>query len=138
MERTPSLAVRLTAMVYETLLLLAVLFFAAFLFVTLTQAVHLPRFIFQGYLLAVIAVYFLWFWTHGGQTLAMKTWRIKLLAHGGEALTVRRALLRFLLAWLSVGLAGMGIIWAWFDLDRQFLHDRLAHTRLVTLDSLGN
>lgn len=138
MERTPTLAVRLMAMVYEALLLLAVLFFAAFLFVTLTQAMHVPRFIFQGYLLTVIALYFLWFWTHGGQTLAMKTWRIKLLTRNGTALTVRRALLRFLLAWLSLGLMGIGIVWAWFDLDRQFLHDRLAHTRLVTLDSLGN
>lgn len=138
MERTPSLAVRLMAMAYEALLLLAVLFFAAFLFVTLTQAVHVPRIIFQGYLLAVVAVYFVWFWTHRGQTLAMKTWRIQLLTRNGKTLTVRRALLRFLLAWLSLGLVGIGIIWAWFDVDRQFLHDRLAHTRLVKLDSGGN
>jgi len=61
----------------------------------------------------------------------MKTWRIRLVTRDGLALRPSRALLRYLLVWLTLALGGMGIVWALVDRDRQFLHDRLAGTRLV-------
>jgi len=73
----------------------------------------------------VLGAYFIWCWLRGGQTLAMKAWRIRL-----EGVSPRNALLRFLLALLLVP-TGISILWALFDRDRQFLHDRLAGTRLV-------
>lgn len=122
------------SMVYDAVLLLALLFIAAFLFVTLTRYTGQPhiRPFFQAYLLGVIAAYYLWFWLHGGQTLPMKTWHVRLELADGGAITLERALLRFALGWLC--LLGIGIVWAFFDRERQFLHDRLAGTRLVSVD----
>lgn len=130
-----SLARRFAAMIYESLLLAAVLFIAAFLFVTVsrTPPQGTLRVLFQIYLLGSAGVYFIWFWLHGGQTLAMKTWRIGLIAAGGGRLGWPRALLRFGLALASIGVFGIGLLWALIDRDKQFLHDRLARTRLIDL-----
>ncbi|CAN5227942.1 RDD family protein [soil metagenome] len=142
-------------MLYESLLLFGVLFISGWLFSTLLQQRHALylRTAFQDWLFLVIGIYFVWFWTHGGQTLAMKTWRIRLVTAEGEALSAKRATLRYLLAWLWV-LPGLGLAWAlnartwmlvliptlniliwalaiYLDPKRQFLHDRLAGTRLI-------
>ncbi|OYY75972.1 MAG: hypothetical protein B7Y33_06080 [Hydrogenophilales bacterium 16-62-9] len=61
----------------------------------------------------------------------MKTWRIRLLQENGDALVFRQAALRFAVASLGLMLAGIGFWWAFFDRDKQFLHDRLAGTRLT-------
>ncbi|MCI0354493.1 MAG: RDD family protein, partial [Acidobacteria bacterium] len=79
----------------------------------------------QLFILAVFAAYFLWCWLRGGQTLAMKAWRIRLID-----VSPTRALLRLALATLLLP-TGISLIWALFDRDRQFLHDRLAGTRLT-------
>ncbi len=120
-------------MLYESLLLVAVVFMAGFLFVGLTlgSTTALARGVFQVYLLGVVASYFVWFWLRGGQTLAMKTWHLRLVSADGPALTLGRAILRFVLALPSV-LLGVGILWALFDPERQFLHDRLAGTKIIT------
>lgn len=81
----------------------------------------------------VLLIYFVWFWLHGGQTLAMKTWRIRLVSVDGMPLRPTQALLRYLLCWPSILLIllGIGILWAVIDRDGQFLHDRLSGTRLI-------
>ena len=84
-----------------------------------------------AHLFVVLLVYCLGFWCHGGQTLAMKTWRIRLLASSGTPVRPTQALLRYLLCWPSLGLCGIGALWALVDRDRQFLHDRIAGTQLV-------
>jgi uncharacterized RDD family membrane protein YckC len=128
-----TLKTRLAAMVYELLLVTAVLFLAAFVFIPLAgdMGVAWKRHAFQIYLLAVLFVYFSLFWMRSGQTLAMKTWRIRLVDRNGKPISLKQALLRFILAFLGLGLFGLSIVWALFDRDRQFLHDRLAGTRLV-------
>ena len=128
---TPSLPRRLACLAYEAMLLAAVLFLASFPFVSLTQSLLLPqegfRLLVQAYWLLLAGGYFTLFWRRG-QTLAMKTWRIRLESTTGERLTARQAAKRYLLACLL-----FPISWAWalFAADRQFLHDRLAGTRLV-------
>src|SRR3989338_5665172 len=131
--KSPSLARRLAAGAYDGLLLLALLFAAAFAFIVLFgSAVEPPRrYAFQAYLLAVVAAYFTWFWIHGGQTLAMKTWRLRLVTASGGAVAVKPALLRFLLAFAGLAFFGAGWWWALFDREVCFLHDRIAGTRLV-------
>ena len=116
-------------MVYEALLLVAVLFIADYLFISLTHNAQSPllKALLQIYLLTVMAAYFSWFWMRG-QSLAMKTWRIRVVSTSGNKLSLRQALLRYLFSWLI----GITQIWAFFDRDGQFLHDRLAGTRLVT------
>ena len=115
-------------MVYEAVLLFAVAFFAAWLFFFASGARDATsgwlRHALQLFIAAVFAAYFLWCWLRGGQTLAMKAWRIRLVD-----VTPRKAILRFILALL---LLPASIAWALFDRDRQFLHDRLAGTRLVS------
>lgn len=133
MRRVASLRRRFAALIYELLLLAAVWFIAAFVFLAFarSQPHGALRLFFQLYLWLVTAAYFGWFWSHGGQTLAMKTWHIRLVRANGEPVTLARAFGRSMLATLGYALAGLTIVWAALDKDRQFLHDRLAGTRLV-------
>lgn len=119
---------RLLSMLYEALVFGAVLFVAAFIFTVLRnpQAPGAMPF-FQAYLLLVALGFFTWFWSHGGQTVAMKAWRIRIERRDGKPLKFVQATLRFVFALLGP----ISIIWALFDRDRQFLHDRLAGTRIV-------
>ena len=84
---TPSVLRRLACFVYEGVLLFAVLMIAGYLFSSLTQQRHAlaGRAALQGFLFLVLGIYFVWFWSHGGQTLAMKTWRIRLIGQDGLA-----------------------------------------------------
>lgn len=142
-------------MLYEAMLLFGVLFISGWLFSTLLQQRHALylRHALQYWLFFVVGIYFVWFWTHSGQTLAMKTWRIRLVTKNGKPVKIKRAMVRYLLAWLwfAPGLAVAGLIgaktwllmlipaanmlfWAttvYLDPHRQFLHDRLAGTRLT-------
>ena len=129
---TPGLLRRLASMLYETLLLFAVGFFASWLFFFASGARDATsgwlRLELQLFIAAVFAAYFLRCWLYGGgQTVAMKAWRIRL-----EGISPGKALLRLLLAAVLVP-TGISIVWALFDRDRQFLHDRLAGTRLVSV-----
>lgn len=130
--RIPTFKRRLASLFYDFLLLSAVLFVAGFVVVGLLPDVHagLPRLVFQAYLLLVSGLYFTWFWRRG-QTLAMKTWHIRLVDTSGRAVGFRQAWLRYALAATGLFLFGFGFLWALWDRDRQFLHDRLAGTRLV-------
>jgi uncharacterized RDD family membrane protein YckC len=62
----------------------------------------------------------------------MKTWKLRLLGAGGARITLRQAMLRYACAWPSLLLGGIGIFYALLDRERQFLHDRLSGTRIIT------
>jgi uncharacterized RDD family membrane protein YckC len=153
---TPGLRRRMACWVYEGLLLFAVVFVSGWLFSTLGQmrnAMDDRRSLLQAFLFVVFGVYFTWFWARG-QTLAMKTWNIRVVDVHGHALTQKRAFLRYLLSWLwfmpslaAVYISGikgaesvvivLGWVSVWAVLSRfhptqQFWHDALAGTRLVT------
>ncbi|MBY0485234.1 RDD family protein [Nitrosomonas sp.] len=130
---TPGFWRRIICMIYEFLLLLAVLFLTSFIFHLIfsdTQATYF-RPLFQFYLFVVMGYYFSWYWTHGGQTLAMQTWKMRVVAADGSSLTKKQAFTRYLFALIGIFFFGLGIIWALFDRDHQFLHDRLAGTRII-------
>src|SRR4051812_33838713 len=116
-------------MLYESLLLFAVAFFAGWLFFFVSGGRDATagwlRYALQAFIVVVFAAYFLRCWLRGGQTLAMKAWRIRLVD-----VTPGKALLRFVYAVILVP-TGLSVLWIFFDKDRQFLHDRLAGTRLV-------
>ena len=118
---------RLASMTYEAILLFVVAFFAAWLFYFASGARNATagwlRHALQLFIATIFAAYFLWCWLRGGQTLAMKAWGIRLVD-----VTPRKALARFALAMI---LFPLSVAWALFDRDRQFLHDRLAGTRLI-------
>lgn len=127
-----SLPRRLASMLYESLLLTALILVATFPFVGLTGGVVSTgsRIALQMYLVSLCGGYFIWFWLHGGQTLPMKTWRIRLRTVSGGPLTRKHALLRYLAAVAGLLPFGLTIWWAVLDKDRQFLHDRLVQTRI--------
>jgi len=153
-QTTPSVLRRLSCWAYEGVLLFGVIFIAGYLFSTLSQTRHAldNRHGLQAFVCLVLAVYFTWFW-HKGQTLAMKTWHIKVLDLQGQPLTQQRALLRYALCWVwflppllvsQIAQAPLNTtmlacliwiaLWAWlsrFHPERQFWHDQWSGTRLI-------
>jgi uncharacterized RDD family membrane protein YckC len=131
-----SLLRRLAAISYDCLLLVAVLFFASLpLIVVSGGAVHSGHLSYQLYLLGICFLYYGWQWTHGGQTLGMKAWRLQVVDRNDNApLTWKAAALRFAAAILSLLSAGLGFAWALFDRQSLAWHDRLSGTRLRIVD----
>jgi len=138
------------------MLLFGVVVIAAYLYGALTQQRHAlqGQVGLQAFVFLVLGIYFTWFWSAGRQTLAMKTWHIRLVDRQGQALSQPRAALRYGLSWLwflpalaGAGLAGhtdgarvslwlgagvlVNVLLARFLPGRQYLHDRLAGTQLV-------
>jgi uncharacterized RDD family membrane protein YckC len=153
----PSIARRLACFVYEGVLLFGVLMMSAYLYGSLTQQRHAlqGREGLMAFLFVILAIYFTWFWSHGGQTVAMKAWHIRVVDRAGHPLTQTRALMRYLASWLwfmpalvVYSLAGLKDSAAFFTVltvgvlayaalarwqpDRQFWHDAACGTRLVT------
>lgn len=134
---TPGIGRRLGALLYESLVLFAILL-SGFLFPQIVLSgfgMSLPPKVLWLHLFLLLMLYFAWFWLHGGQTLPMKTWKIRLVDASGQPPRLLQAVLRYLAAWPGVLLLGIGFIWALVDKDRQFLHDRIAGTRLVRVDA---
>jgi hypothetical protein len=151
---TPSLKRRMACWVYEGILLFGVLFISGYLFGTLSQTRNAMdnRHGLQAFLFLVFGIYFVWFWSKG-QTLAMKTWHIRVVDSAGQSITQKRALARYVFSWIWI-LPPLAVVWplglgggatamiflAWvtfwalisrFHPDRQFWHDAWAGTRLV-------
>jgi uncharacterized RDD family membrane protein YckC len=147
--------------VYEGMLLFAVVFIAGWLFSTLGQmrdAMDARRPLLQAFLFVVFGIYFSWFWSRG-QTLAMKTWNIRVVDRAGRQVSQLRALWRYVLCWIwflpplvvlpafrftgaeaAVVMLGWVAVWAVlsrFHPQRQFWHDALAGTQLVPSASLS-
>lgn len=124
-------------MSYEVVLLTAVLLLGLLLPHAILGVFALraaSAYVLWVHLLALLLAYFAWFWVHGGQTLPMKTWRIRLVTNDGVLVRPPRAILRYLLCLPSLLFFGIGIFWAILDRDGQFLHDRLAKTRLEIVE----
>jgi len=135
-EAMPGMARRLACMLYESLVVFAVLLIGFLLpqIVLSAFGVVVSGKLLWLHTLALLMFYFVWFWLNGGQTLPMKTWKLVLIGADGRRLRPLQAVLRYLVAWPSILLCGIGIFWAFFDKDRQFLHDRIAGTRIVYTD----
>ncbi|MBL8405383.1 MAG: RDD family protein [Dechloromonas sp.] len=130
----PSLQRRLVCMLYEGLVVFSILLIGFLL----------PQVVLSGFgwnvgakalwihVLLLLMAYFVWCWLNGGQTLPMKTWKMRLVDESGRPLRPLQAILRYLAAWPSILLLGVGIAWALLDKDKQFLHDRIAGTRITS------
>lgn len=129
----PGMSRLLASMLYETLVVAAILLIGFLLpqIVLSGFGFMAPGKILWIHVFALLLVYFTWFWLHGGQTLAMKTWKLRIVNTNGGQLRPLQAVLRYLAAWPSITLFGIGILWSLVDKDRQFLHDRIAGTRVI-------
>ena len=155
--RAASLALRLAAMLYEAVLLFGVVFIVSYVLLALLQWTY-PlspprRAVLQAVLFIAIGGYFVWCWTRSGQTLAMKTWGLKVVAQGDVPPRPGRAAARYVLAWhlwvpgllwvalfqthalTDVAALGLGfgalLLPALLDPQRRLLHDRWTGTRMV-------
>lgn len=132
-QLAPGLLRRLAAIIYDTLLLLAVLFLATAIAIPLNagRAFTPDQYLFSLYLIVVSFLFFGWFWTHGGQTLGMKAWKIRVLSINGSPVNWRQAAVRFSVAIVSWLVLGLGFVWSLVDRNRQTWHDRLSNTCLM-------
>lgn len=125
---------RLGAICYDTLLLCAVLFVAGLPLPLIPEPLRLApsvRYATLLYLLGISFLFFGWFWTHGGQTLGMRAWRIRVVDDRGAGLGWKLAWRRFAWSMLSWAALGLGFLWSLVDPLRQTWHDRLSGTHLV-------
>lgn len=125
---------RFACMFYEALLMLGVLsvsFMLPHLALGMIYQTLLPGPLLVLHVFAVMGFYFIWYWLHGGQTLAMQTWGLKIVRRDGTQPATGQLFLRYFLSWPSLLFYGAGLIWAIFDRNQQFLHDRLAGTRII-------
>lgn len=155
--QAPSLARRLAAFTYEGVLLFGVVMIAGYLYSSLTQMRNALQGTLglQAFLFVVLGIYFGWFWSRSGQTVAMKAWHIRLVDTAGRPVSQARAVMRYLLSWLwfvpalaTVHFSGLksggaifgslaaGVLaYALLSLlhpQRQFWHDAVCGTRLIT------
>jgi uncharacterized RDD family membrane protein YckC len=155
--RPAGLAVRLASMIYEGVLLFGVAFAAGLAVFALTgwsgPLEGARRLVLQAALFAVIGLYFVSCWTRTGQTLALKTWRLRVVAAGDRPPALGRAITRYVLSWhlwlpgllaiawlqpsralgfaaLAAGFAVL-LLPAVFDPQRRLLHERWSGTRIV-------
>ena len=130
-----SLGRRFAAIFYDSLLLFAVIFMAAWiLLIAFGEEVAASRNpLIYFYYISVSVLFFGWFWTHGGQTLGMKVWRVKLVTELGEAISWSQVAIRFGVALISWGCVGAGFVWALFDDKNRGWHDIASKSRLVVL-----
>lgn len=150
----PALWRRMCCWLYEGTLMFGVVFLAGYLFSSLTQSRHAlqNRHGLQAFIFVVAGIYFVWFWSKG-QTLAMKTWHIRVVDRSGRSISQARALLRYVLSWIwflppllavspfglsggevSILMIGWVSVWALlsrFQREGQFWHDAWSGTRLV-------
>ena len=124
----------LLIILYDLFLLAALLFIATVVAMIVNRGPIEPgEHLFSLYLLAVSFGFYGWFWTHGGQTLGMKTWKTRLQRQDGRPVTWRLALIRFVTAIISWLAAGIGLLWALFDPQKRCWHDIASHCVLVDL-----
>ncbi|MFN5701097.1 MAG: RDD family protein [Betaproteobacteria bacterium] len=154
---TPGLWRRMASFTYEGVILFGVVMIAGYLFSTLTQQRHAlqGQWGLRAFLFLVLGIYFVWFWSRGGQTVAMKAWHVRLVDVNGQAVSQARALCRYLLSWLwflpallaawvaglsssaeifglmFVGVAAYALL-ARLHPQRQFWHDVVCGTRLIS------
>lgn len=129
---------RLAAILYDLLIVLAMwMLIAALVLVAFQGEVDVARqppfyhFVLQIMMLSVTAGYFVVSWVRGGQTIGMRAWRVRLIGERQPAISWSRAWLRFVVALVSLLVAGIGFFWCLFDAERRGWHDLAARTRMV-------
>lgn len=125
---------RIAAMLYDTLLVLALMFITTIPFVALRSGEPVEvgeNLLYRLVLAAVVFAFFVGFWSRSGRTLGMQSWGLQLETMDGHVPSVAAASIRFFAAILSVIPLGLGFLWQLIDKDKRTWHDRISKTRLV-------
>ena len=121
-------------MLYDALLVGALLFLATIPFIAIRGGEPVERgdnLLYQVTLVIVVYAFFVGFWSGPGRTLGMQSWRLQLENDQGKVPTIAQASLRFLASLLSWLPLGLGFLWQLWDHDKLTWHDRISHTRVV-------
>ncbi len=129
--KNASLLRRVAAIFYDLLLLTGVLFAVSAIAVAANKGEAVTHPIYYLCLILVTYGFYGWFWTNGGQTLGLRTWRLKVIGEREEKLTWKDAAIRFGASWIAFIPAAAGLLWVLFDRDKLAWHDRLSSTRVV-------
>ncbi len=133
----PGLMRLFAAVAYDLLLLMASLFFATLLALPFNEGQAFNGQIYYPiYLIIISFLFYGWFWTHGGQTLGLKSWKIRLLSEQYQPITWRQALIRFVIAIFSWMCLGFGFFWVLVDKHQRTWHD-LASKSGLFIDTAG-
>jgi uncharacterized RDD family membrane protein YckC len=134
--KSASLWRRLAALLYDSLLLLAIWFIATASLLPLTggEAIDANNPFLTTYLLFISFFFYGWFWRHGGQTLGMRSWQLQLQNLREGRVSWLQCLLRVIVALPAGLLFGLGYVWMLFDKRKLTWHDRYSETRIVQLD----
>jgi uncharacterized RDD family membrane protein YckC len=129
---------RLAALLYDSLLLAALLVIFTAVFLNHRVAVEPATagawaYLYRTGLVAIVAGYYLLNWLRSGQTLGMRAWHLRAVADSGKPMALRAAALRILFGVLAWAPAALGVLWLYADREHLALHDRLSKTRVVHL-----
>ena len=130
---TASLVKRLLAMMYDSLLIMAVWMLVGYVFIAFNDGEAVSGPLFSSTVFLVTFLFFALFWTRSGQTLGMLAWRIRIESDQGQPLSAKQALLRFMAAIFSALVFGLGYWWIMFDSNKLGWHDRWSNSRVVQL-----
>ncbi len=136
-----SLMRRIAAMLYDGLLVAALLFLATLPFIAARGGEPVEtgeNRVYQLVLVFVVYVFFVAFWTRSGRTLGMQSWRLQLEKFDGGGVSIGTATIRFFAALISWAPVGLGFLWQLWDKDNLTWHDRISKTRIVHYPKEGN
>ena len=133
--RVARLLRRLAAGAYDLLVLAGVLMLTSLLLIIGRGGAAIPQGspAFQLFLAAQTGLYFIGFWSRGGQTPGMRAWNIRIETLAGAAPSAATAATRLAAALLSAVPLGLGFLWLLIDRDGYAWHDRLSRTRVVSM-----
>lgn len=128
----PGLLCHLAVIIYDFLLLVALLFFATAILLPFNggEAISHQQIFYPLYLLAVSFFFYGWFWTHGGQTLGLRAWKIKVLTNKHELINWKQSFIRFIVSLCSWSILGLGFLWVLVDKNQRSWHDIVSKTGL--------
>lgn len=124
---------RLGAMLYDTLVVIALWMVLGFVAVALNGGEANETPLFHSVLLVATFAFFAFSWMRGGMTLGMQAWRLRIQTPEGGRITLTQALLRFfvgLASWIAIGL---GYWWILFDGEKRSWSDIASGSRVVVL-----
>lgn len=132
--RNTTLIRRIGAMLYDGLLILALMFLSTLPFIAARDGKPVEaseNLLYQIVLVIIIYAFFVGFWTRSGRTLGMQSWRLQLETIDGGEVSVGAATIRFFTALLSWAPLGLGFLWSLWDKEHLTWHDRISKTRIV-------
>ena len=128
----------IAAIFYDLILVIAVILLATAIFHSLNDgsvSVQSSLLAFRLYLLSVSFVFYGWFWTHGGQTLGLRAWKLRLVNHKQKDINWKQALIRYLTAYISWLFCGLGILWRLWQKDHKTWQDLSSKSDIIHIES---